>query len=233
MRALFAIIGYTAVATVLTAALGIGYLWQTERLTDERMFRIVAILHGVQHNKTENQPVGVTEEVPPEELSLSEEDRLREIAMRNYEVRLASLERGRVEFEHALNQLSSQTDRFNSLAQELQQRLEQESAESAEEGVKAVVRDLKEADPELGKDLLLRILENGVTPEEKQKALDDVIRLVRAMPLSTWSEIVNTFDDEAEIAHLHRIHMEELEGGAKRRVLDDAFRQLRDRDFGN
>ena len=232
MRFLLALIGYFTTATVITAASLIGYLWQTERLTDERMFQIVAVLHGVDiGGDMESSDENAFDETPPEEPSLVEEERLREIALRNQEVRLASLERGRVEFDHALEQLASQTDRFNNLAEELQQRLEQETAENAEEGVRTVVRDIKEASPELGKELLLRVLENGTTAEEKQRALADTIRLIRAMPLATWSEIVNTIDGEEEISQLHRIHMEELEGGAKRRVLDDAIRQLHNRDF--
>jgi len=233
MRLVLALIGYFATATVLTVGIGVGYLWQTERLNDERVFRIVAMLHGVSLDQTGDDTARYASETPPEEPSLSEEERLRQIALRNHEVRMAALARGRVEFDHALTQLNSQTERFNDLAQELKERLKQESAESAEEGVRSVVRDLKEADPELGKNLLLRILENGTTAQEKQKSLDDAIRLIQAMPLSTWSEIVNTFDGENEIQQLHRIHMEVLDGGARRRVLDDAFKQLNDRNFSN
>jgi hypothetical protein len=47
IRFLFALIGYLATATVITLALGVGYLWQTERLSDDKMFRMIALLQGV------------------------------------------------------------------------------------------------------------------------------------------------------------------------------------------
>lgn len=232
MKMLFALVGYVCTATVISLAVGIGYLRLTDRLTDERAFEIVALLHGVDLHPEVDQETGIPEEAPPEEPSLLEEERMRSIMQRSYEAKLASLQRGKIEFSHALEQLGAQTVRFNDLAQELQQRLEQEKSQTADAGVKSVVRDLKEAEPDLGKELLIRVLESGTTPVEKQASLDNTIRLIETMPLSTWSEIVNTFESEEEIAHLHRIHMEELAGGAKQRVLDGALRQLKDRDFG-
>ncbi|QDT69752.1 hypothetical protein MalM25_26930 [Planctomycetes bacterium MalM25] len=229
MRFLIAMIGYAAVATVLSALLGLGYLWQTERLTDERLFRIVALLHGVDLNESieDEQPM---ETIPDEEMSIVEKERLAEIKTRNHEAHLFSLQRGRNEFEHSLSQLVSERDRFDSMARELQKRLEQESAETAHEGVKNVVRDLTLAKPDQGKQMLLRMLNRGGgDPIEKQRALDDVIRLINAMPRDTWEEIQKRFEGQVELDQLHVIQLEQLNGGAKKRVYDKALRQLRNR----
>lgn len=226
MRFLMAMIGYAAVATVLSALLGVGYLWQTERLTDERLFRIVALLHGVDLTESieDEQPI---ETVPEEELSMIEKERLIEIKTRNHEAHLFSLQRGRNEFEHALSQLVSERDRFDQLAREMEQRLKQESAESANEGVQNVVRDLTLAKPDKAKELLLLMLNRGGSdPEEKQRALDDVIRLINSMPRDTWEAIQNKFEGQAELNQLHLIEVEQLEGGAKKRVFDEALEAI-------
>ncbi len=229
MRFLMAMIGYAAVATVLSSLLGLGYLWQTERLTDERLFRIVALLHGVDLTESieDEQPI---ETIPNEELSILEKERLIEIKTRNHEAHLFSLQRGRNEFEHSLSQLVSERDRFDQLAREMEQRLKQESAESAHEGIQNVVRDLTLAKPDKAKEMLLLMLNRGGSdPEERQRALDDVIRLINSMSRDTWESIQNKFEGQAELNQLHMIQLEQLNGGAKKRVYDEALEQLENR----
>ena len=235
MRFLLATIGYSAVATVLAAALGLGYLWQSERLTDERLFRIVAMLHGVDVDQAIAGGEGeeaVQATTPDEEPSLVEEERLRQIALRNLEVKQASLDRGRTEFDHALSELLKETNRFDEMARELNQRLEQESTETANEGVRAVVRDLQAASATQGKDLLLQMLDSGgMDPKGKQEAMDKVIRLINAMPPNTWADILRKFQKN-ELLRLHEIQLQQLDGGPKKRVLDEAMQSLRDREAG-
>lgn len=227
MQFLFSAIGYAAVATVLTASLWVGYLWQTERLTDERVFRIVAMLHGVETGEKIAADEPTDKPTPGEEPSLEEERRMRHLALRNYEARQESLNRGKTEFEHSLAQLVEQSDRVDQMATELRKRIDQVSTETIEQGVKDVVRNLKVAKPEKGKELLLRILDSGGSdPEAKQKALDQVIQIINTMPVDTWSDILNKFDGAAELDQLHVIHAQQLQGGEKRRVLQEALGQL-------
>ncbi|HEY4235038.1 MAG TPA: hypothetical protein VGM76_16515, partial [Lacipirellulaceae bacterium] len=67
---LFPLLGYLATATVITVALGVGYLWHTERLTDDKMFRVIALLEGVDLQQLADAPKKTDEEVPPEEASM-------------------------------------------------------------------------------------------------------------------------------------------------------------------
>lgn len=227
MQFLFSTIGYTAVATVLSTLLWVGYLWQTERLTDERMFRIVAMIHGVETGEKIERKQKPSDGTPEEEPSLDEERRLRHLALRNYEARQESLDRGKSEFDHSLVQLVEQRDRVDQMATELKKRIDQVSTDTIAEGVRNVVRDLKVAKPEKGKELLLLILASGGTdPEAKQAALDQVIEIINTMPVDTWSDILNKFDGAAELEQLHQIQAQQLEGGEKRRVLQEALGQL-------
>lgn len=227
MRFLLALIGYACVATVLTTAIGVGYLWQSERLNDKRMFRIVALLHGVELNEDMKSNDLLEEEIPPEESSLDEKKRQQELVLRNHEALRVSLERGRTEFDHSLGLLLEQSTRIDELATELKQRLEEVSTETVDEGIKNVVRDLRLAKPQKSKELLLKLLESGGTnPESKQAALDEVVQLINKLPPDAWEAIINRFDGPAEMDQLHMIQAEQLKGGAKQRVLDDAYSQL-------
>lgn len=235
MRFLLALIGYAATATVLTAVVGVGYLWQTERLTDERAFRIVALLHGVDLNETtEAEEETITDDIPPEEPSLVEEERLEEIALRNYEAKNESLSRGRIEFDHALDQLVSQRDRFDKIAREITQRLEQESNDATDEGIGNVIRDLVAAKPETAKQMLLKMLARGGSdPAAQQQAMDDVVRLINTLPPNNWSDIINRFQTAEELTQLHEIQVQQMIGGKKQRDLDGALRQIKNREFGS
>jgi hypothetical protein len=46
IQLLFALIGYVCTATVITLALGLFYLWRTDRLNDENMFRLPTALQS-------------------------------------------------------------------------------------------------------------------------------------------------------------------------------------------
>lgn len=234
MRFVLALIGYAATATVLAAALGIGYLWQTERLTDERVFRVVAMLHGVELDAdVDPEEDAIATDIPDEEPSLVEEERMVAIVERNFEAKRVALERSRIEFDHALDQLSTQRDRFDQIAQEINARLQQESNNTIEEGVRKVVRDLVAAKAETAKVMLLKILTGGGSdPVAKQAAMDDVVRLINALPPATWEEIINRFKTEAELQQLHEIQQQNLGGGKKLRDIEAALDQLGNRNLG-
>ncbi len=87
------------------------------------------------------------------------------------------------------------------------------------------MRDLKSASATQGKELLLQMLDRGAgDPEAKLAAMDDVIRLINTMPPNTWADILRKFKDD-DLRRLHELQVQQLEGGPKKRVLDDALRR--------
>ena len=84
VRLLFALIGYVATATVITMALGLAYLWRTDRLTDEKIFRITALMQGVDIEQIAAAEKGTEGEVPPEEPSVDDIANQQQIFDRNY-----------------------------------------------------------------------------------------------------------------------------------------------------
>ena len=70
---LLGLIAYVCVATVITLALVIGYLWHTDQLNNDKMFRIVAVVQDVDLQQIRaSQQKKAGDEVPPEEPSLNE-----------------------------------------------------------------------------------------------------------------------------------------------------------------
>jgi hypothetical protein len=232
MRILLALIGYLATATVIATSLGIGYLWNSGQLDDEKVFKIVALVHDVELTRdviSEDTSNAAESDSAKEEPSTTEVDRLVEIKMLDFDARQNSLDNGRSEFGYMLRQLSEARDRFDKLAQEFDQRIRLESELAGQENVTAIVRDLSKVKPDTAKDLLLRVLDEGTDAESKRAAMNDVVRLMNAMPSNTLAAILKKFTTEDDKAKLHAIHREMLAGGPKQKLINEALQQLQER----
>src|SRR5688572_22069377 len=102
---LIALIGDFCVATVTTFALILGYMWHTDRLNDEKVFRIVALLHDVDLQQIAQSQKKSGEEVPAEEPSVNEKLHQQLVQDRNYEVKFLALQRGKQDYEHSFQEL--------------------------------------------------------------------------------------------------------------------------------
>ena len=101
---LFGLIAYVCVATVITLALVVGYLWHTDRLNDEKMFRMVARAAGRRPAADcRGADRSASDEVPPEEPSLNEVLHHQQVQDRNFEVKLLALQRGKQDYDASLS----------------------------------------------------------------------------------------------------------------------------------
>jgi hypothetical protein len=206
IRGLFALIGYLCVATIITLALVMGYLWQTDRLNDEKVFRIVALLHDVDLQQIAHAQQKSGDEVPPEEPSLDDVLHHQQIQDRNFEVKLLALQRGRQEYDFSLRQLKEQTERYDRLAQDFQSKVQQQEQLTTQENLAKVVGQLEQVRPAIGKESLMRWIAEG--------RMDDAILLMSKMNESKLAKILKTFETDEELDRLHEIHQRIISDGA-------------------
>jgi hypothetical protein len=216
---LFALVGYVSTATVITIALGIGYLWRTDRLNDEKTFRMIALLQDVDLQQLSEAGQGAEPEVPPEEPSLEKVLQDQHVLDRNFEVKLLALQRGRQEYEHQLQQLREQTERYDRLAADWQGKLKQQEELTTQENVAKVVRDLEQVKPATAKDLLLRWI--------GEDRMDDVILLMNKMSENKLGKILKSFETTEELDKLHAIHERMINGGTEQPSIDQALGELK------
>jgi len=198
LRYLFLLIGYLATATVITMALGLAYLWKSDQLTDEKIFRITALLQGVDLEQIAAAEKGSEREVPLEEPSLDEVVGQQQVLDRNYEVKLLSLQRGRQEFDERLQQLKTQSERFDRQAREWETKLKQQGELTTQENLAKVVSDLEQVKPVTAKDLLMRWI--------TEDRMEDVILLLGRMSETKKAKILKSFSTPDELDKLHEIH---------------------------
>ncbi|TWT43185.1 hypothetical protein [Botrimarina hoheduenensis] len=233
MRLLLALIGYASTATVIAAVLGVGYLWQADQLNDEKVFRMVALMHGVDLDSVGDTQEEVTQTTPSEQPSIDEVNRMHQLALRDYEVRQNVLQRGSSEFQYLLDRLVAERTRYDDMAQELNERIQQEKDLLQKESVQRVIKVLKSVKAAEGKDLLLKFLPEGANAQARQEGKDQVIRLLNALPADTTQAILKKFKSPEELEVLHELLDEMLDGGAPQRVLDQTLEQLSKRQLEN
>lgn len=215
---LLAIAVYLCVATVITLALILGYLWHTDRLNDEKVFRMFALLHDVDMQQIAESQRKSSDEVPPEEPSLNEVLHHQQVQDRNFEVKLLALQRGRQEYDDRLQQLKVLIGRYDRLAEDLQSKLKQQEESTNQESFAKVVSQLEQVRPEVGKESLMRWIKEG--------RMDDAILLMSKMSETKLGKILKTFETDVELDTLHEIHQRIIGGSPATEQLEKALGEL-------
>lgn len=223
MKLLLHTIGYLSTATVIALALGLGYLWQTRRITNEKLFEMVALMHDVNLKEISEEEQFKQREIPVEEQSLDEYERLREIKLRNYEVKIANLKQGRKEFDASFQSLAEATTRFDNLAKELEGRLRQQGELAMQQSLRSVVERLEAIKPVYAKQELLMYLKE---PDGEQT----VILLLRTMSDNKRAKVLQQFQTPEELEQLHRINQLEMQGFPDKPEIDRLLERVRARD---
>jgi hypothetical protein len=219
------LVAYICTATVIALLVGLAYLWQTDRLNDEKVFRMVALFHDVDLHKLAEAQRKTGDEVPPEEVSLDESLRRQQVMDRDFEVKLLSLRRGRQEYDHRLQQLRELIDRYDRMAQDWQNKFQQQQELTTQQNLNTVVSHLEAIQPQQSKEELLRWLDEG--------RMDDAILLMSKMSESKLSKILKKFQTDEELTKLYEIHQRIIDSGDKASTLDQALGDLKSLGAGN
>jgi hypothetical protein len=213
------IVAYFCVATVITLALVLGYFWHTDQLNSEKMFRIVALLQDIDLQQlTAAEQKKAADEVPPEEPSLNEVMHRQQVQDRNFEVKLLALKSGKQEYDASLHDLNVKIERYDRLVQDVQSRLKQQQELTTQQNVGKVVNQLELVKPEVGKDSLMKWIE--------EDHMDDAILLMSRMSENKLAKILKTFQTPQELSKLHEIHRRIITGGPETSKLQKALGEL-------
>lgn len=219
MKHITMLFGYLSTATVITGVLGLTYLWGSNRLDDEKVFRMVALLHDVDIGKIANETGEAAGEMPDEEPSPEDVEWRRQVLARNHELKLEALKRGKLNFDASWNTLVTDMDRFHDIAAKLEQSLQEQGKLSSKRSLQQVVSYLEQMRPAKAKDELLNIF-------EEENGTQNVIKIIGSMNTSKLKKIVQQFQTEPEQEKLHLIFQELLNGGAQRAVFQNALEEL-------
>ncbi|MEN1679819.1 MAG: hypothetical protein AAGJ46_09505 [Planctomycetota bacterium] len=218
MRFLLTLIGYLCTATVLSLVVGVGYLWQTSRLDDEKVFRIIALVHDVDIDGIEKEQKEQKAAVPDEEPSLADIERYRAVYARNFEVKQDALKRGSDAFDHSFRKLETATLHFSELANKIEKELQSQGELSSKKAVADVVRHLEFLAPDAAKQELIEFL-------KEPDGMKDVILLMNSMSTGKLKNLLKRFD-ENDLDDLKDIHRFMLSGGSQAEEMKKTIEEL-------
>jgi hypothetical protein len=167
----------------------------------------------------ENQQMGDLD-IPPEEVSLDDISMIREVKLRDHEVKMNALMVGTQEFERTFRDINEGRQRFDDMAQELEKRLAQHKELASQENLAAVVSNLQSIKPAEAKELLLMFLEE---PGGER----DVIILMKEMQPSKLQGILQQFKSQADLKQLHKLNQLMLDGYPEGPEFDSMLERVR------
>ncbi|HMO83718.1 MAG TPA: hypothetical protein PKC18_02235, partial [Lacipirellulaceae bacterium] len=113
IRIAFPLVAYLCVGTVISATVGYGYLRHTGRLDDDVMFRMVALVQGVDLDALAQEGARTLSETPPEEASFVEQQEKIHTATLHFDAKQKQVAASLVEFEFQLKRLTEAQERYS------------------------------------------------------------------------------------------------------------------------
>jgi len=219
VRWIFPLVGYLCVATVVSAALGYGYMRHSGTLDDETMFRITALLHGVDLAEIEKAPPAETSEAPPEESSFADQQEALQAATLHFDAKKKQLSDSLNDFDYQLKRLSEATARYSQLKRSVEIYLDDQSKKVSDEARNKVRAQLESLIPKKqAKPILLRMI--------KDDQVDEVILLLGSMKARNQEMILRTFDTVDDLDMLYRVQQRMLAGHPAKQFIDDQVKAL-------
>ncbi len=192
---------YTCVATMLALGLGLGYLWTTGKLSSEKAFKILAVVHDVEIVGPLVEQAA-DEEDTPEQLSYSDIEKLRDIRSRDLDLKIVAMNKGIEELRWRRALLTEDKTRYELIKAAFEKTLAELSGTSTRQGF-ANNRQIWETIPP-------NIVKQQIMAMVDEQEIDDVVIILADMPNAKKGKIIQQFTEPNEV-----------------KVMDDILRKIR------
>jgi len=215
--AVTAIISAVCVATVIAAALGLGYLRQQGKLDEKTLLKLIAVVNGVETSPA--APRGRADDGSgSEQASLEHVARQRALKTRDIELREQALSDNLSIVRAEYAKLIDEKDRYERIKTAFRTQLEEERQgvlATNREVVRGILENMK---PKQAKEQILRMVKEG--------EMADVIKILSLMPGAKRAKIVGEFKTDEESQTLAEILKQIREGVPEEGLVDDAEKAL-------
>lgn len=214
------LVAYLCVGTVISALLGYGYLRHSGRLNDETMFRIMALLHGVDLDALAAESVQSADGVPPEEPSFAVQQAQIQAATLHFDAKRKQLSDSLVDFDYQLKRVSEATERYALLRTTVENFLKQQGERLKNSDMANVRTQLELLAPKKqAKPILIQYIEAG--------EIDKVILLLGSMKERSRRDILLTFDTPEDVKMLFEIQQHMLSDNPAMALINEQLEALK------
>ena len=219
IRILFPLVGFFCTATVVTGLACYGYLRHAGTLDDDKLFRIVALLHDVDLEKIAEENSASEPDVPPEEVSYEQSQEHLQVALLHLQSKKDYLEKQLTDFETTFRQLNTKEARLQGYQREVEVYLSKVKEEAESDGLLAVRNQLQNLIPKKqAKPILIRMI--------KEEQTKEVILLLNGMPAKKRGDILRTFDTPEDLELLAKIQKQILVGNPIKPFVEEQLKKL-------
>jgi hypothetical protein len=211
-----------SIGTVISLIVVLGMLWWKGALADERILGMLAALQGIKP-APQQQKVKLLD-AHSEQPSLDEimQGRLR--ASLDLDLRESAIDKSQGDLRTLEEQIKTESERLDNWKKSFDQRVAALQTAATDAALLELQRTLEAMAPKQAKDQIMKMLEDPATATDKP--MNDVVTIMKAMPLDKRRKILGAFTTPEEVAKLHAVLQEIRRGTPETELLEDTRRQL-------
>jgi hypothetical protein len=209
------------IGTVITAAVIVMMLWWKGALNDERILGMLAALQGI---KPPSHAGLSALDVDSEQPSLDQILGSRMKASLDLDLRESAIDKGLGDLRTIETALQNETKRLDSWKQSFDKRLSDLQTAAADSSLREIQQTLEVIQPKQAKEQLVQMLDEPKTSTDDP--MEDVVRILKAMPLDKRKKILAEFKTPEENKILSEILRVIRLGGSDTELLRDTRSQL-------
>jgi hypothetical protein len=212
-RFLLAVIGYICVGTVVSAAVGGVYLWSSGRVNNDKIFRMLALIHDVELNPEKTTAQRDKQGDALGTMSYEDIEEARKVKSRILELKMQSLNKGLSQVTFERDELTKDKERYVLLRTSFEQRLKELQTETENKGYADVRLIWENVSPKKAKEQILKMVEAD--------EMEDVVHILSEMPIGKRAKIVSQFSTPEETEVMDKLLRMIREGGAVSSLLNE------------
>jgi hypothetical protein len=188
---------YFCVASVVALLAAIGAMWFKGALDHGRLYRVLAALHGIDVITLHEQLVEAEMELDSEQPSYQQRFEQMTLTSLDLDMRESAIENAWLEMDNLRTQLEVDTARFEEIKDAYAAKLQQFADEEEATSLRELQRTLEAIKPQQAKEQIIKMLDDD--------AMEDVVMILKNMPIDKRKKIIGEFKDGPEIEVLHDI----------------------------
>ena len=213
---------YFCVASLLAQGVGVGVLWWRGTLNEDNVYRLLAVLQGVDLDALRDELERKRQPHDDRQVSYETIVKARLAKSLTLNLREQAIGAGLNDLLALQADMRTERQRLDEIVTGFEQRLQRMERAATDSALEEVQRTLEAILPAQAKDQILMILDEDGT----EKGMNDVVAMIRSMPLDKRKKILGEFKTQVEEEKLHEILQQLRDGEPEVSLIRDAQQQL-------
>jgi hypothetical protein len=209
-----------AVGTFVSLVIVLGMLWWKGALADERIYAMLAALQGIKAGPPPEKPIDPDAEQP----SFNQVLEARLVASLDLDLRENAIDKSLGELRTLESQLRTESKRLDDWKTSFDRRLADLQTAATDASLLELQRTLEAIQPKQAKEQLLKMLAEPKSVTDNP--MEDIVRILKAMPLDKRRKILAEFKTPEEVEQLHEVLRVVRLGGSDTELLQETRSQL-------